>query len=214
MNDRYSLSREEWVRRNRSLSVFAEDLNRRITSVEATQRGSQEKTTTVRYGGKLEQACQALHHLNLHYCKNDRCNPKTKELIYRSYKKPMIKWLCENGHCIKVTRSGLSTKCRECNGSGVYLICPVKCRACNGTGVYHAPHFSDTLLGFAFMVEGEIYKWHLPETQADFPVPSTSAPQFRFVRTDKRTLGIKFSDIEAKAVIDSFLDMTRRRLAS
>ena len=166
------------------------------------------------FDGMLQQACQALQHLNRYYCKHPRCNPSTRSDIYRWFKRPMVRLLCERGYCTGVTRALDETKCRNCNGSGIDLVFRNKCRQCNGTGRYSPNGVSNVVMNFTFLVHGDIYRWHLPETEVDFVIPPCSLPQPRFFGDHTASLRWDSSEKEAMEVVRHFLAVASQRKAS
>lgn len=162
-------------------------------------------------GGAVGQACRALRQLTI-LCKTPNCNPATKAAIRNSLKRPMVRWLCDNGYCTGVTRSQDATKCLNCNGSGVDVVYRNSCRPCNGTGRYSPYGSSATVVCFSFAVEGSIYQWHLPETLVDFVIPSRFQPM-SIVGEWRSGFEKTFTDRTAMEIVGGFLEAMRRQKA-
>ena len=168
------------------------------------------KDNGLTHDSNLTKVCQAMWHLNKLRCKNPCFNPMTKATIYRSLKRPFVRWLYEHGFCIGVTCESALKECRCCKGTGNDFVDNRTCRACNGGGVYCPPAFGDSLLGFHFIVNGITYKWHLPKKDVDFLVPKQRFAPVPTICDPER----RFSEKEAMQVVRSFLDAAQWRKVS
>ena len=155
-----------------------------------------------------------MRYLNKTCCKNPACSQVLKSTIYRSYKQPLVRRLCEYGCCKGVTRKVDGTSCRNCNGKGIDLVYRNRCRACFGTGRYSPYGRCDAMLEFTFLVCGFRYVNHLPESQVGFevvlrdPHPSLADPDL------DPPLVATFSQEAAMQAINDFLSAAGLRKAS